>query len=81
MYPDGVAAYHQKHSPIANSDICISCYMGGDADDCVDDLRLCGLMPLDDFVYFDANDGTMFKTAEEIEGYGKIRFVDLYAFR
>ena len=68
MYPGGVAAYHQKHSPIANRDICISCYMGGDVNDCVNDLLLCGLMPSDDFVYFDANDGTMFKTAEEIEG-------------
>ena len=67
-YPGGVAAYHRKHKPTANRDICISCFMGGDVDACIDDLLLCGLMPPDDFICFDANDGTMFRTAEEIEG-------------
>jgi ADP-ribosylglycohydrolase len=66
-YPGGVATYHQKHSPTANRDICISCFMGGDVDTCIDDLLLCGLMPPDDFLCFDANEGTMWVEAEEIE--------------
>ena len=67
-YPGGIAAYHQKHTPTANRDICISCYMGGDVDGCINDLLLCGLMPPDDFICFDANEGTMFVEPEEIEG-------------
>ena len=67
-YPGGVAAYHQKQSPTANRNICISCFMGGDVDTCVNDLLLCGLMPPDDFICFDATAGTMCVDWEEIDG-------------
>jgi len=67
-YPGGIAAYHQKHTPTANRDICISCYMGGDVDGCIDDLLLCGLMPPDDFFYFNATAGTISVDYEEIDG-------------
>ena len=42
--------------------------MGGDVDTCIDDLLLCGLMPPDDFIYFNATGGLMFDTEEELEG-------------
>ena len=67
-YPGGVAAYHHKHRPRANRNICISCFMGGDIDSSIDDLMLCGLMPPDDFVCFNATLGTICADAEEIEG-------------
>jgi hypothetical protein len=43
-------------------------YMGGDVNDCINDLLLCGLMPPEDFVCFDATAGTMWVDWEEIEG-------------
>ena len=67
-YPGGVAAYHQKNTPTANRDICISCYMGGDVNDCINDLLLCGLMPPDDLICFDATAGTISVDYEEIDG-------------
>lgn len=76
IYPGGVGAYHRKHSPKGNRDICISCYMGGDVDDCVDDLLVCGLLPQNDFICFNSTLGTICVDWDEIDGTSRDMRVD-----
>jgi hypothetical protein len=53
-YPGGIKAFVERHMLRCNNDLSVSCHMGDDCDEVVEDLLKHGLVRDRDFVFFDA---------------------------
>jgi hypothetical protein len=53
-YPGGLRAFVEKFGFRCNEKIAVDSFMGGDIDPVIEDLRRCGLIPREEFMFVDA---------------------------